>query len=388
MRVKPDGPHRDTAAVVRLFNDHIDFSEDGNGWYGLREILGSNNEDLGSNEADRADLRAWAWAYFLPDIKLSCYGQQIIDLLVILSYQKDPIGVQRVQTILNLNSDLATALSPGGPSALHAALSVYKSGSMIRALAIRGANLHLVGRCWSQIVDGKTDETPTSLAMRHSYQFFVWREVLKELGQDLEVFVKEELQQFPLVLAGWAEDTLLALFAYEFEPCDLRAEDQCAKCMNHMYLEVLREFWWEELLGKIKAREDLNAGNEVFEAPLLEGKWSCRECHKPEETLYHRQGENFCRYCHEPGDDAFHEEGERVCQYCHQPGDDVFHSKLPDYSKPHEGERSCNLCRWKLDYPRTSLVLDENGDAEQSFDVESVGEDSSEEDYSPLLIHA
>ena len=357
---------QDITATLPIFNDNIDFSEeDGNGWFTLKEVC--------SNEPE---VIAWAFTYFLSDIIQSSFGHEIVNLLARLSSNTDPASVKLVEKTLNLDSDMVNATSTiYRHPALYNALWVNGDGSMIRALMMRGANPHLAGHYIYE--ENQVLMTPTSVAIRQSYRFFQWRKVLIELGLDLEVFVKKELQQAPLVIAGWAEDTLLALFAYEFQPCDPPGENMCAQCNKHIWNGGRREIWWEEMLEKIRGHKKLNAESEVLEAPLWECQRSCRRCHEPEENIYHSGGEKFCLYCHKPGDDAYHKQGERVCRWCHQPGDNQYHRQFEREWGWGKGQRSCGFCEWKLHHPRMSLLLDDNWDDEQS----------SDEEYSPFLIH-
>ncbi|KAK0112605.1 hypothetical protein ONS95_014348 [Cadophora gregata] len=59
--------------------------------------------------------------------------------------------------------------------------------------------------------------TATSFVMISPENFFAWRDILLELGHDLEEFVFKELEHTPSPLAaqGWTQTTLLALFRSE-----------------------------------------------------------------------------------------------------------------------------------------------------------------------------
>lgn len=319
----------DALAIIHLLGDDVvDFSEeDSNGWTILGQFARVQN----------VVLMAWALEYFQTDIKQDDNEQHIAYWLEKFSSQAAPGGKQVVEAILTLNNSVVDATSPdNGYSALHNALSSAGDTSMIRSLILRGANLHLTSR---SSLPAKI-ETPTSLAIQHSYQFFQWRKLLIELGKDLKVFVEEELQQSPLVIAGWEQDTLVALFTFQFEPYGPRGEECCAKCHSSIIGDTFREFWWERLLQRIKTYKIVESGREDIEAPLWEGERSCRFCHEPEENICHSQGENNCEYCHNPGDDTYHEDGKRTCSRCdwklHCTGGWDFLGNLNDKQLPDE----------------------------------------------------
>lgn len=296
---------KDGVALIHLLgDDDVDFSEeDSNGWTILGQFADVWN----------VTLMAWALEYFQTDIKENYNEHHLAYWLGRYCSEATPGAKQVVEAILTLNSSVVDATSLNtGYSALHNALSFTRVTSMIRLLILSGASLHLTSRSSlpANIV------TPTSLVIQRSYQFFQWRKLLVELGKDLKVFVEEELQQSPLVVAGWEQDTLLALFTFQFEPCGPRVEKCCAKCHSSIFVDGFREFWWERTLQRIKTRRIVSSGRGDSEAPLWEGERSCRFCHEPEENNYHSQGQNFCEYCHNPGDDAYHEEGHRTCSRC------------------------------------------------------------------------
>lgn len=344
--IENDSEVEDSIAIIRLLGDDVDFSEDdSNGW----KIL--------DNFARGAKLveMAWALEYFQEDISQSSNVHHMACWLEDLPFRAVPGRTQLVEAILTLNSDVVHAPLPrNNCSALHYELLNGGDTSIMKQLAVRGANLHLTSHLFSLA----EAETPTSLAMQRSYRFSQWRKLLIEMGKDLKVFVEEELQQSPLVIAGWKQDTLLALFTFQFESCEPGGKECCAKCHSTFFGDRFQEFWWERLLQRIKTHRMVNSGRQDIEAPLWEGERSCRLCHEPEENIYHIQGESFCEYCHIPGDDAYHE----------------------------EGERSCSRCDWKLGRTGEWHFLEDLND-KQLRDVESSENESIEGHFSPLHIH-
>ena len=61
-------------------------------------------------------------------------------------------------------------------------------------------------------------KTATDLAMQDSNLFFMWRKLLRELGHNIEDFIRGELEVGPLKKEGWSESTLMTLFEYDYTP--------------------------------------------------------------------------------------------------------------------------------------------------------------------------
>ena len=112
----------------------------------------------------------------------------------------------------------------------------------IKFLEEKGASLHYT----------KWPESLTSGAMKHAITFKLWREILEELGIDIQTFTKEEIDKGPLHQKGWSEGTLMNLFR---EPKlknsneDLSEWDEidhCSKCGSRkptfwdLYREAIR----------------------------------------------------------------------------------------------------------------------------------------------------
>jgi hypothetical protein len=84
-------------------------------------------------------------------------------------------------------------------------------------------------------------ETPTSLAMFQASTFFTWRNLLRELGVDLESFCTRELEEVPLMKAGWDLEGLLSLFEYTGEGSGVECANSrvCERCGDKE-----RWSWW------------------------------------------------------------------------------------------------------------------------------------------------
>jgi hypothetical protein len=60
--------------------------------------------------------------------------------------------------------------------------------------------------------------TPTLLALYQPAMFLAWRNILHDVGLGVEEFVRDEMEQPMVKEEGWTEQSLIALFKYEFLP--------------------------------------------------------------------------------------------------------------------------------------------------------------------------
>jgi hypothetical protein len=60
--------------------------------------------------------------------------------------------------------------------------------------------------------------TPTLLALYQPAMFLAWRNILYDVGLGVEEFVRDEMEQPMVKEEGWTEQSLMALFNYEFLP--------------------------------------------------------------------------------------------------------------------------------------------------------------------------
>lgn len=150
---------------------------------------------------------------------------------------------------------LSHGQSYNGFSMMHKFL--LTDSSTMKLFVSKGADLHLVGM--RDEYSGQP-ETPLSLAMYSSIGFFVLRDILEDFGfnsSSLDKFVGEELKRSPLVAAGWAQDTLCALFSYKFQPANstlaLCGAERCKRC--HEGEGIVQPLWMQKL-EKLKTREE------------------------------------------------------------------------------------------------------------------------------------
>lgn len=97
----------------------------------------------------------------------------------------------------------------------------------VKFLANKGASLHHVTKI----------ESPTARAMRSCCSFYLWCEILEELGIDFESFVEEEIGQGFLQKEGWSKTTLMDLFRDSIHR-NLLQKSNLQKSNED-------EFWWD-----------------------------------------------------------------------------------------------------------------------------------------------
>jgi len=110
----------------------------------------------------------------------------------------------------------ATADGPDGFTLIHAKIANGISEAVLpafRLLARCGADLHRAGTTQSYGTPAPPCcDTPTSLALRRSRTFALWRSLLRDLGRNPVAFAAMELQRpdQPLALRDWRLATLAA----------------------------------------------------------------------------------------------------------------------------------------------------------------------------------
>ncbi|KAF2845815.1 hypothetical protein T440DRAFT_258380 [Plenodomus tracheiphilus IPT5] len=197
-----------------------------------------------------------------------------------------------LKQVLDFSGDLINiSVNEGGYTPMHGGISmnfpdIFVPG--IKTLLQRGANPHLV--CKSSLAYGghasERFDTPTSLATRRSSSFFRWRQVICEVGFDVDNFVTNELKETPLVTSGWNVDSLTRLFRLDFEPLDL-PQDLCVQCGRQVYHTFDRnEMWWEKLLDEIKGDAvALNIADTLSKSEdLCDQDDGIQECESPVST--------------------------------------------------------------------------------------------------------
>jgi hypothetical protein len=128
-----------------------------------------------------------------------CYEQNVLHWL--LHYMKGPI------TLLG-----------GSMSVIHESIArrlLERDPSAMKIITQRTDNLHL---CIEDSSRRMVRSTPTMLAMYDMGLFLAWSQLLRELGHDIRVFVRQELEEGLLKEQGWDEPSLTFLFQENFVP--------------------------------------------------------------------------------------------------------------------------------------------------------------------------
>lgn len=244
--------------TIRLFTDEMDFVEaDGDGWLALSCVndLYSRYEPDIAKLSTKSDLFIWMLRSFSPEIrknlKKRCYATVLSSVMV--------PGREKVATLL-LELGPVGAIDTVGSEGDFTALQYHLLCSDCDELEIgmilkSGADIHHLGL---ELEFSPREETPLSLALYSFRLFRGFAKALKERQIDMDEFVLHELREnFPLVNDGWTEQTLRALFEYEFEPDDgyifLEYCDECHFVLTRKFGCLLQvEVAWQRHLEDVK----------------------------------------------------------------------------------------------------------------------------------------
>ncbi len=127
----------------------------------------------------------------------------------------------------------------------------HRSWDSFKLLLTLGANPHHV---YTNHHCSPVAETLLSLAMYSSRVFWTFRNILREIDLDVEDIARQELKQgSPLLKAGWQMETLSALLEFEFEP-DIELAELHLRCDSCCY--YIHDFevqpYWQSVLESIK----------------------------------------------------------------------------------------------------------------------------------------
>ena len=193
------GPVMDT---LRIFLDCMDFSETaGEGWETLIE-LGEQTVGIGGETAAKSTLLSWILRVTGRDVKENFLeAEYSLVLWWVLLLKKDDMTRSLLQ--LGGKDAINSSFPEGGYSNIHRRTA--HGGRELEFMLMQGPDLHLIGcdEYYSPIL-----ETPTSLALYSHLTFSHWRYNLCVAGIDLCEFICAEMQQTPLVDAGWTVETL------------------------------------------------------------------------------------------------------------------------------------------------------------------------------------
>ena len=240
------GPVMDT---LRIFLDCMDFSETaGEGWKTLIELgEGTVCIDIDGETAAKSILLSWILRVTGRDIKENFLeARYSVVLYWVLRLKKDDMTRSLLQ--LGGKDAINSRYLNGGYSILHERNGYAEEDEeVLEFILMQGPDLHLIGcdEYYSPIL-----ETPTSLALYSHLAFAKWRYSLCVAGIDLCEFICAEMQQTPLVDAGWTVETLWALFHYTCETdWDVLHHEFCDDCAVELHAVKVQPYWMHILTG-------------------------------------------------------------------------------------------------------------------------------------------
>ena len=263
----------DCIEVFRLFEDCMDFSEEGSdGWnalccladdaFGYVETL-SNYKSIAAHHS----ILLWALKFFSSEVRANFQESEVVRLVGYLIVPNGPNGPHKpiepeeaLEILLGLGSNLINSVGmKGGYSILLEYMSYAESLQNILLILKRKPDLHYSGLDFQY---SPHLETATSLSLYSSWAFDLWLSGLAELQLDTDEFVGQELEQSVLVNKGWKRENLLALFDYNFEADhNIRGNWKCAKCQTPCLLQV--QPYWVQKVERIKQGLDPNTRREL-----------------------------------------------------------------------------------------------------------------------------
>jgi len=152
----------------------------------------------------------------------------------------------------------------GGSSGIHEGLwrkLPIRDPMSMKLIIQKTENLHRFYRKPSSTLPSGT---PTSLAMYQPGMFFTWRNMLLELGYDLEEFVRRELEESHLANEGWECETLALVFKSKAFPDSSPNRNgylQCERCgLNEEMLQTMVDLPWRRHLRSRRSRRSKELG--------------------------------------------------------------------------------------------------------------------------------
>lgn len=265
--IKPPGG----VDIFRLFQDNMSFScEDDSGWKFLTHLIDARVIPWGgcdclagpsAKDDERNALVSCALQIVAAEMKNHFFESTFAWFLFMVSrIEFRPIFDDFTKIFKNR---IDTKIGSDGYSLLLKKFgwATFYSENLDKELSMilkKGADSHLIG---FQDDCSPQKETPTSFAMYNSGTFVAWQKALQRTRK-MEIFVKNELQQFPLTKAGWHEDSLLSLFQRKIhsDPGYVRHPTyKCDRCGNSGTLKV--ELAWCRWLDRIK---QVNEPSRIF----------------------------------------------------------------------------------------------------------------------------
>ena len=365
--------------TFRVLSDSMDFSEDdGDGWEVLYHLSECSCRVGGNFEAKR-DLLLWMLRMSSFDLKTNIIEQQYARVLnrTLIS---EPRLDEASDLLLNLggNSMIDAVFSADGYTALQLEVAFPTTG--LNPMLARGANPHR--RCFDPFYT-PYEESPLSLAMYSSRAFTSWLHALVNFEVDLEGFIGRELQQNVKVHLGWEKETLLELFEHGDRP-DLHVEERmkCNDCGEDCFSVAVQPYW-QEIIERIRTRrypyDPAIAGSEIDKDEITDlgsvgeaASSSSEQSQKPDTT----------------GSDPFINLDNELSLEAESEDDTSEYSAATVTGWECKYEWDELVCMWCWVHSKENGTRKSRDENPSEREGSLCGDDSSEDGYSPLLIHS
>ncbi|KAK5102661.1 hypothetical protein LTS08_003461 [Lithohypha guttulata] len=248
--------------AMRLFARQIDYwDHECEGWDVIVCLLHSDNEGC----CHLSDLEPFRWVLnaYATDIKSSCVRDSRLRSALVTTGNSSAFKAI-MQTHKGVVSESFNTDSYSRNLLHYKMYEFYLDPAdlfgILKLLAEAGIDLHTettVGESCKQ-----ASRSPTSLAMRYSSLFHVWKKLLRYLKHDFKAFIEIEFRtSSELENAGWTEETLLRLFETDFEPRDLGRQAWRSVCINNGCSRIVEpeEPWWQRLCEDIRTQRNCSA---------------------------------------------------------------------------------------------------------------------------------
>ena len=347
--------------TLRIFWDQMDFSEeDGEGWDVLLHCSINPRPGEDVEDGPRPDLLLWLIRLCGPDIKQHYLEDKYSNLLY---FMLETTSQDVARSLLAMGNERAidARLSLGGYTNLH--LAVASATSLLGNMLIHKPDLHITGL---DLNESPYYETPTSLALYTFFSFANWRDNLNHAGVDLYKFVNTEIHQSQLSRAGWTVQNLFAVLKHDFQlDCVSRNLYVCVDCGKRIdNLEV--QPYWQHVLEIFKHRHTFDEPSQIDK--MIDEISSENDSIIRQKTRLDREGEVvICP----PAECSSPKAGDK---------DGLCQPALQDPTNcPYGKQDMVDMHCW-LYYQRT-------GQRRISSNADASTEGSSDDEFSPFLIH-
>ncbi|TGO65640.1 hypothetical protein BELL_1002g00010 [Botrytis elliptica] len=257
-------PCDDRLDAIRMFIEQFEVSEDPNssGVIGLCHLADFSSQVANSPYRAEGDVFYWT-APFLQD---------------------QPILTSNLKDFFSLESSFAIELQDTRMSDyifrsyLHDLPEDWFTSSvgLILAYAKRVSDLPFLFRCMTShdidlhksftlqcpVTYERQQSTITTILIQSSARFFSFKTTLQNLDINMAEFVCDEMQQSPVIAAGWAIQSLRAVFNLDYVPNESLPYFLCLHKCTDFPFKYGRELSWEILLDKLNAGSDFSSGVE------------------------------------------------------------------------------------------------------------------------------